>query len=443
MSNSRTRRANPYPEAVRGRLLIGAVFTGAVTLLAVHFLLLHTYWDYSEGVYALSSRLFLHGADLYTNMVGAQPPGVFLAGAVMLAIHDSLEWLRFGVGLLQLGAGLIAAAIVLRVSGSRLAAALTPALFLFTPWAVREHGALTPELVSLPVMLGAAWFSARDRRGPIAGVLCGLLVLIKLPYAIPAVALIAVAADRRRAAAWGLTTLLVGLGLTTALAGSAFWRDTVIAQMHTGVRSLGLLKGFWAQEGWNVLGLLLGALAAIIGRRSAADPRLWRASLALALANIITFLTNFKTGTGLNVSAPVEASLVPLTMIGTVFAARGLIGASHNRRRLAAAACALGIAFTAAQSVSLITSPHNPIPFLRAFSAPAWEILLTRPQVDAVVATARRCPRRAPYGGPPLIAMLAGRRPPDGQPDDFLPTHSSTLAAVAARIAATPGVCLG
>jgi hypothetical protein len=444
---------------VRGRVLVPGLVIGAATLVAVHLLLRHTYWDYSEGVYALSAHLVLTGGDLYGQIVGAQPPGVFAAGAVLLAIHNSLEWLRFGVGLLQLGAGLIAGTIVYRITASRSAAALTPALVLLTPWAVHEHGALTPELVSLPVMLGATRLSAESRRGPATGVLCGLLVLIKLPFLIPAVALLTCAADRRRAALWAALTLVVGFGLTTALGGSAFWREVVIAQSHTGVRSLGLLKGFWAQAAWNVLGLLAGALVAFALRARSADRVLLRAALVLAVANVITFLTNFKTGTGLNVTVPVEASLVPLAVCGTVFAlrwARGYNGARSAgqeppappearaapwRPRLAAAICLLGLIFTLAQSVSLITSPHNPVPFLRAFSAPAWEILMTRPQFDATVAAARQCPPGASYGGPPLVAFVAGRRPPAGQPDQFLPTHSVTLATVAAQIRAAKNVC--
>jgi hypothetical protein len=434
---------------VRGRVVIPGLVAGGAALVAVHLLLLHTYWDYSEGVYALSAHLLLNGADLYRGIVGAQPPGVFAAGAILLAVHDSLEWLRLGIGLLQLGAGLIAAAIVYRITASRITAILTPAAVLLTPWAVHEHGALTPELVSLPFMLGAALASADDRRGPLAGVLCGLLVLIKLPFAIPAVAILAFAGDRRRAVIWAGLTVIVGFGLTTALAGEAFWRDVVIAQTHTGVRSLGLLKGFWAQAGWNVLGLLIAGAAAVVLRDQAADARLLRAILVLAVANVITFLTNFKSGTGLNVTVPVEASLVPLALCGTVFAwrsarTRARAGAGAGvRPRLTATACLLGLAFTFAQSVSLIASPHNPIPFLRAFSAPAWEILMTRPQLDAAVTAARRCPSGAPYGGPPLIALMAGRRPPADQADSFLPTHSVTLAAVAAQIRATPGVCAG
>ena len=424
---------------MRGRTLIAAIAAGGAALLAVHLLLLHTYWDYSEGVYALSSRLILHGSDLYGQMVGAQPPGVFLAGAGLLLIHDSLEWLRFGVALLQLGAGLIAGQIVYRVTGNRVAAVLTPAAILLTPWAVHEHGALTPELVALPVMLGATLLSVERRWTSCAGLLCGVLVLVKLPFAIPAIAIVLISADRRRTAAWALATVIVGLGATTVIAGSNFWRDVVTAQTHVGVRSLGLLKGFWAQAAWNVLGLLVAAAVAVVGRERARDRPMLNAAIALSIANVITFLTNFKVGTGLNVTVPVEASLIPLAVIGTVFAARA--AREHTPRGPAcAAACAAGAAFTLAQSVSLIASPHNPVPFLRAFSAPAWEITMTREQLDAAVAAARACPPGAPYDTP-LIAMIAGRRPPAGQPDGFLPLHSSTLASVAAQIRAVGNVC--
>ncbi len=413
---------------------IAAVATGGAALVAVHFLLLHTYWDYSEGVYALTAHQLLQGGDLYGQIVGAQPPGVFLAGAGLLAIHSSVEWLRFGVGCLQLVAGLVGARMVYRLTENWPATVLTPALVLLTPWAVHEHGALTPELVAVPVMMGAALLSADRRRGGAAGLLCGLLVLIKLPLAIPAVALVLAGADRRRAAPVAAATLVVGLAGSWALGGEHFWRDVVVAQMHSGSRSLGQLKGFWAQAGWNVLGLLAGAAVAVGLHRQARDRRLLVVAVALAAANIITFLSNFKEGTGLNITVPVEASLVPLAVAGTVFAVRAA-------PRWLPAVCLAGLAFTLAQSASLIAAPHNPVPFLRAFSAPAWEISMTGPQFEHVVAAARACPPGEPYGGAPLVALAAGRSLPADQPDQFLPSHSPTLAAVNAQIAAVRNVC--
>jgi len=434
-------------------VVIGSVLLGAAALVAVHVLLLHTYWDYSEGVYALTAHQMLHGGDLYGQIVGAQPPGVFLAGAALLAIHSSVEWLRFGVGCLQLAAGLIAARIVFRVTGNRVATVLTPAAMLLTPWAVHEHGALTPELVALPVMMGAALLSADPRRSVWAGVLCGVLVLIKLPLAIPAVVLVLLSADVRRAAPAAALTLAGGLAVTWLAGGAGFWRDVIVAQLHSGSRSLGELTGFWAQAGWNVLGLLVAAAVAVRRRADARDRRLLTISIALGIANLVTFLSNFKLGTGLNITVPVEASLVPLAAIGTTFAFRAVVGTTfafrapagrrRRRTRWAATACAVGAVFTLAQSISLIASPHNPIPFLRAFSAPAWEITLTADQFGQAVRAARACPPGEAYGGAPLIALAAGRLLPAGQPDEFLPSHSVTLASVNAQIAAVRNVCPG
>ncbi len=426
------------------QVLLAGLLVGGATLVAVHLLLYNTYWDYSEGVYALSAHLMLHGGDLYTRIVGAQPPGVFLAGAALLAVHDGVEWLRLGVGCLQLGGGLIAGQVVLRITGSRLGAALTPAAILFTPWAVHEHGALTPELVAVPVMLGAALLSVNENRTIPAGVLCGLLPLIKVPLAIPAVAIVLLSAGRRRTAVWALATLAAGLAATTVLAGGDFWREAFLAQTQTGRRTLGALAGFWAQSAWNVVGLLVCSAALWRFRDESRDRPLLRVMAGLAVANLVTFLTNFKQGTGLNITVPVEASLVPLAVCGAIFALRSVQSARPvHRSRMIAAACGLAIAFTLAQSISLIAAPHNPVPFLRAGSAPAWEILLTGPQLRSAVARARACPAREPYQGPPLIAMMAGRTVPAGQPDQFITLRASTLSSVRAQINAVRRVCVG
>jgi hypothetical protein len=433
--------------------VIAGFVLGLAALLAVHFALLHSYWDYSEGVYALSAHQMLHGASLYSGFAGAQPPGVFLVGVVLLAIHDSLEWLRFAVALLQLGAGLLAGLIVLRVTGSWAGAALAPAAMLLTPWAVHEHGALTPELVALPVLIGAALLagsssgsqSSESRRAAATGVLCGLLVLIKYPYAIPALTIAAMSSQPRRVLVWALATVALGLGLTWLLAGASFWRDTVTAQTQAGSRSLGVLKGYWAQAGWNVLGLLVCASVAVRRRALAHDERMLRTSLALAVAMIVTFLTNFKVGTGLNITVPVEASLIAPAACGVVFAFRAahgvaIRGARGSRvairgGRWEPALCVVAVLFTLAQSVSLIISPRHSIPFLRAGSRPAWGETLDGSQVLADAAGTRACPPGEPYGGAPLIALVAGRPVPAGQPDTFLIAHARVLEPLEVQVA--------
>src|SRR3979490_2617931 len=63
------------------------------------------YWSYSDGVYALTARLVLHGHDLYREVAAAQPPPVFYAGALLLAVHDSLDALRVGLSAADLAPG--------------------------------------------------------------------------------------------------------------------------------------------------------------------------------------------------------------------------------------------------------------------------------------------------------------------------------------------------
>lgn len=419
----------------RGAALFGGIL-GLLTLLAVHLVERGSYWDYSEGVYALTAELWLRGADLYGHVVAAQPPGVFVVGAGLLAIHDSLDWLRLGVGALQLGAGLIAASIVWRLTGRRLAAVATPAAMLLTPWALHEHGALLPELVALPLLLAALRWSVEPRRAVAFGVACGLLPLIKLPLVVAAVVLLALCARRRRSLVAAAATLLAGVLASAALGGEGLWREVVYAQTQSGHRSLSALAGFWAQGGWNLLGLLVAGAIAWGLRARSADPRLLGITAALGLGMLITFATNLKQGTSLNIVVPVEAVLVPLALAGVALAASE--GARLGNRRLLGAVA--GLALTFVQAGSLLTSPTHPVPFLRPGSRPAWAVTETAAELRATVVQARACRPGLAFGGPPLVAMLAGRRMPDDQPDQFI-TRSPTLRAVRAAMAAVPS-CL-
>ncbi len=416
----------------RGPALAGGTL-GLVTLLAVHLAERGSYWDYSEGVYALTSQLWLRGADLYGHVVAAQPPGVFVVGAGLLAIHDSLDWLRLGVGALQLGSGLIAASIVWRVTGRRFVTVLTPAAMLLTPWALHEHGALLPELVALPLLLAGLRWSVEPRRALALGVVCGLLPLVKIPLALAAVVLLALCADRRRSLITALATLLAGILVTATLRGEAVWREVIYAQTQSGHRSLSAVAGFWAQGGWNLLGLAVAAALAWRLRARSGDPRLVNVAGALGLAMLVTFATNLKQGTSLNIAVPIEGVLLPLALAGAALAARE--GLRLGNLRLVGALG--GLVLTLVQAGSLLTSPTHPVPFLRPGSRPAWAVTETAAQLRSTVAAARACRPELAFGGPPLVAMLAGRRMPDDQPDQFI-TRSPALRAVRSAIDAVP-----
>ena len=172
----------------RAPALAGLVLALA-TLAALHAARGLDYWNYSEGVYALTARLLAQGRDVYGDVVAAQPPWQFLAGAGILSVDDSLPFLRGALGLVQVGTGLLAAAAVWRLTGNRPATAAAVPLALLTPWAVHEHGALTPELLVAPLLLGAVLLGTSARWTPLAGVLVAVAPFVKLPFllAVPAV----------------------------------------------------------------------------------------------------------------------------------------------------------------------------------------------------------------------------------------------------------------
>src|SRR3954468_22367612 len=103
------------------------------------------YWEYSDGVYSASARELVSGRDLYGQMAGAQPPPVYLVGALLLAIHDGLASIRAGMALFDLATAALVVAVVWRLTGRRWLAAGSGLVALFLPWSLHEHAQLMPE----------------------------------------------------------------------------------------------------------------------------------------------------------------------------------------------------------------------------------------------------------------------------------------------------------
>jgi hypothetical protein len=416
---------------------LAALALGAAALIVEHLIRGDAYWDYSEGVYLFTSRLLLHGGDLYGSIVAAQPPPLFVIGAGLLSIDDSLGWVRWAVGAVEVGTGLLAAQVVWRLSASRPAAALAAPLALLTPWVVHEHGSLIPEMFVAPLLLGGILLAPNPRRAPWLGVLVALLAAFKLSYTFPAVVLIALSADWRRAARWALGAAAVEIALTFSVFGPAdVWRDTVVAQWQSGHVAAKALFGEWAQIAWNLLGLLVAALIAWLFRGETRDPRTFRVAVAVAGATVLTLASTWKQGTSLNSVIPAEITLVPLALAGCVYALR-------RARRGMAALGAVAVAFAVGQGIALVASPDidGPHPFLRPGSSPGYGITMRRDEVDAAVSTARRCPSGVPYSGTPFIAFVAGRPMPADQPDQYLAQLASTHREARDAIRAVHTVC--
>lgn len=213
----------------------------AVVAVVVELLLLavwqrNGYWKFSDGVYAMSARELLHGLSPYRDFAAAQPPPVYLVGALFLAVHDGLASLRVGLGLVDLiTAGLVGIS-VWRLSGLRwlslIAVAIAPLLWR----SLHEHAQLMPETLAAPLLLASALCCARQARGVAGGVVLGLAAACKVGFVIPAVAIALTSSARRRVAlAFAVGGLVLG-GLSLAVFGKDEWRQVVEAQLEVGAR---------------------------------------------------------------------------------------------------------------------------------------------------------------------------------------------------------------
>lgn len=381
------------------------------------------YWEYSDGVYALTSRLLLDGASLYREVAAAQPPPVYLAGAGVLgAFGDSVAGLRWGLSLVALVTSVLVLACTWRLTRSRAAAVLAGLLALVTPWALREHAQLVPETFAAPLVLGAALAASRPGRGGAlaAGALAAAAVAFKLAFVLPALAVLAAARSRGRALAGFLVAGLVLAGAFLLAYGEPLLDGAVRAQRDTGVAGLHYVGGLWAQAGWNLLPLLACAALAWPARHRVADPALLRTLAAASLGALVLLGTLFKQGSYLTVVVAIEPPLLCLAAAGVTAALRGR---AAGRVALAGAAVALW----ALQVGSLLASPGDPRAFTRplADSGPARK--LSSSEVERAVAALRACPPGVATSGPPYLAFAGERRIAGDQADPFIVERAAAL----------------
>jgi hypothetical protein len=438
-------RTQPTRPAAAG---LGASAVAAWALLAAGLLVVlrawqgDAYWEYSDGVYALTSRLVLHGAGLYRDVAAAQPPPIYYAGAGILGLFgDSVDGLRWGLSLVSLVTSLLVLACVWRLTSSRVVAVTAGVAALVTPWALREHAQLVPETFAAPLLLGAALAGSRGRRSAamraggrdggsamLAGALAALAVAFKLAFVLPALAVLLATRSRGRAL---LAFAAAGVVLATAFLlafGDPLLDGAVRAQRQTGAASLRYVGGLWAQAGWNLLPLLACAALAWPARRAVADPALLRSLAAAALGALLLLLTLFKHGSYLTVVVVIEPSLLCLAAVGVMATLRARAGGRHARigGRLALAGTA--VALWALQVGSLLASPGDPRLFTRPFAAsgPAWT--MSPSAVDDELARIRHCSPGVATSGPPYLAFAADRRIAGDQPDQFIVEHAPALA---------------
>jgi hypothetical protein len=419
------------------RLSVSWLFVGVAVALGLAELGLlaawqrNGYWDFSDGVYADSARELLHGLAPYRAFAAAQPPPVYLFGALLLAVHDGLPSLRAGLALVDFATAALVGVCAWRLRGLRWPAVVAAVAAPLLPISLHEHAQLTPETLAAPLLLGGALACARAPRATAGGLLLALAAVCKLAFVVPALA-IALASPARRRATGVLVLAAVAMGgVSLAVFGSGVWRQTVEAQLQVGLASPHYAAGLLAQAAWNELPLVPAAAIAVwLAWRDAGEIRdraLARTVGAAAAAGLLLALTVFKHGSYINVLVVAEPPLLVLAVCGAAW--------SWQRwRNWHLPLLALG-ALLATQSLSLILSPADPWfakrPFAR--SGLAWS---AGPRaVSQAVSEARRCPRGQAYSGVPFVAFLASRRMPGDQPDLFMLENASVNASFARRAA--------
>jgi hypothetical protein len=420
------------------RIVSVAVVFGVVEFVLLAAWQRNGYWDYSDGVYAQSAREFLHGLVPYRAFAAAQPPAVYVAGVVLLAIHDGLVSVRAGMAAADVATSLLVAVCVWRMTGVRVAAIAAGLLSPLLPISLHEHAQLTPETLAAPLLLAGALLCARRGRGVLmGGTALALAVVCKLAFAVPALTIALATRQRRLAAA-----ALVGAGLLLGLAsiavfGTGVWREAVRAQLQVGGASVHYAGGLIVQAAWSELPLVLPATAAVwlvwTGRERPLEPELTRTVLAAAVAGLLLVLTVFKRGSYINVLVVAEPPLLALAAAGAVWSVR--------RSRTSAVLTGLLAVLLLGQIISLLADPANP-PIAKRPGAGSGLAYTAGPgTVDRIVDAARRCTPDRAYAADPYYAFLANRRMPGNQPDLFMLEHAPIDARFAHEAAADQPRC--
>lgn len=425
------------PLARRAVLLVAAL--GVLEMALLLWWQGNAYWNFSDGVYALSSREFLHGVVPYHDFAAAQPPPVFLFGTLLLAVSDGVGALHVGLGLINLvSAGLVGVG-VWRLDGRVWPACLAALVAPLLPISLIGHAQLLPETLAAPLLLAGAMLCARARGQVGGGLLLAVAVWCKLAFLVPAIAIAFSAPASRRVV---LTVLGCSVGLfeaSVAVFGAGVWRETVVAQFQVGHASLRYVAGLLAQAAWNELPLAIGLAAFIalfVVKRvdfNAGQAPLARTLMAAAAGGLLLGLTVFKRGSYIDVLIVAEP---PLLILAACAAAS--IWPTSRRAR---AVVSLIVVFLAAQSVSLLLHPSDPWVAVRPLAASGLAWTAGPSEVDRAVSVASGCPRRLAYAGDPYIAFLASRRTPGLQPDTFMLGRAAEDLTFARRAARDRPVC--
>ncbi len=277
-------------------LLAGAV--GAVALATRSYLAsASAYVDNGDGYYLYAAWRLAHGAVLYRDVMGTQPPLVYLLAAAIFKLGGTLPALRLTSAALRGLTTLLVFLVGRRLLGRTVTAALGAAIYALLPIGLAWDRSfdVNPPLTLLALL--AVWPLLYDALGTalIAGLLATLALFTKNLYLpILAATLLYLAVQRRRLLAPYLGGLLGGLALAAlalaAYAGPAGPRDAFLGQGSSPFNAQWLVAALayvTLTEGGIVLAAIAGAALCWQASRGKSFAPWWLAgSCAILLATI-------------------------------------------------------------------------------------------------------------------------------------------------------------
>jgi len=375
-----------------------------------------SYIDNGDGYYLYAARRVAQGVTLYRDVMGTQPPVVYLLGAAAFKLGAPLQ----GIRLLSAAMRVLATALVYllsrRLFDSKPAAALAALLYTLLPIGLvwdRSFDVNPP--LTLVALLAALALSYDTRRMARASGLLAALALFTKDLYLPllAVTLVYLIMRRRRLLAPYLQGLLGGLvllgGALVVYAGPDGPRDAFLGQDGSPFNPAWFVAAVAyvaASEGGIVLVALAGAVIGRYARRRILTPRAPGGSGYapwLLVGSAAVLLATLKEGT----AGPVFQLAEPAVAL---LAAYGALWAWRRRATKPVMPGALALPAVLLLSVVSIVGADR--------AALAWG---NSGEVARVVALTReRAHRGAVIVAPPYYALLTGTHLPGDAADTYI-----------------------
>jgi 4-amino-4-deoxy-L-arabinose transferase-like glycosyltransferase len=379
-------RSRFWPKLSVAALLAAAGVVAALTLLR-YVAAAPAYIDNGDGYYLYAAHRLAQGAVLYRDVMGTQPPLVYLLGAAIFKLGGTLQTVRLVSGLMRLGAVALVFLIGRRIFSSTPTAALAALLYALLP-------------------IGLTWDRSFDVNPPLT--LVALLALRPFVYLTPR------------------TVMLSGVLAAVALGTKNLYLPLLLATLcYLAVQRRALLRPYLLGLCGGGAAIVLALLAwspvaprdAFLGQQSSPLNMDWFvAALAYVAANDGGLLLVAAAGAvlclrrGRSNAAPAALSYAPWLLLGSV----GVLGATVKEGtagpvfQFAEPAVALLAAYAIAWALPPLLTLRMPATREPATSHPpdsaSWERQGTR-----LRASARRLPLASPCPHAPAVVARTRR----------------------------------